>query len=81
LCPIIGYQLRGALFLAKVPHGPQTKILISSESKKMKPYMNFLFPVKVPVNEPPLPHLLQQGPYEESCPFNGLFTYILNSSQ
>jgi hypothetical protein len=53
LCPIILYKLRRALFLAKVPHGLQTELLMSSKFKKMKPDMNFLFLLKVPVNEPP----------------------------
>jgi len=64
----------GALFLAKVPHDLQTKLLMSSRFKKIKPDTNFSFSLKSPGKRTPL-HLLQQGPYGESYLFTGSFLH------
>jgi len=72
LCPIIWYQLRGALFLAKVPHDLQTELLMSSRFKKIKPDMNFSFSLKSP-SKRTTSFFSNRAPMERATCLQGLF--------
>ena len=75
LCPLIWYQLRGSLILAKARDGPQTSNpnVLWAPKKELKYAFSFSLKMSHKTNPFDTP---QQGPYVDSFPFTGPFLHI-----